>query len=227
MKNQKQLTVLRTGLAYDKIIKDLDRRELRLGSDEKNWNNYIEIAKGLLAVAEVSRMGVAEIAIRATLIRCGGDRHSLNWKVSKSKLTVKAFANSIGVKPNTLMLWISIKQRVFDALTTTERAKFKHDVGEKTYKMLGKKRQMEAGVIQQAYQSIANQTPQQKRADRAVKYAMALRKIFTQYLNYLSDDQVSGIKLCVLEILKKIEEQNEKKTRTVSYEELTEKNKVT
>jgi hypothetical protein len=156
----KSLTVLKTGLAYDKIVRDIDRRELRLGSEEKNWNNYVEMAKGLLAVSEVSRMAVAEIAIRATLIRCGGDRHSFNWKASKSKLTVKAFANSIGVKPNTLWLWIGIKRKVFDALTTTERSKFKHDEAEKTFKIFGMKKDPSPETIQQTYKALLNRTPQ-------------------------------------------------------------------
>lgn len=159
-----QLTVLQTGLTYDKVIRDVNKRELRSAPPEKNWNNYIDIARGLLAVAEVSRMAVAEVAIRATLIRHGGDRQSVNFKNVQSRLTVKAFANSIGVKPPTLWLWIKIKSEVFDTLSPKERSKFKHDAGEKTLKLIGSKGRVEKADRIKIYSQIATMSPEQRAA---------------------------------------------------------------
>lgn len=206
MAKSTQLTVLRTGLSYDKIIKDVDRRELRTGSVEQNWNNYIEIARSMLAVAEVARMGVAEVATRATLIRCGGDRHSHNWKTVQSKLTVKAFANSIGVKPATLWLWIKIKQKVFDQLPAKDRAKFKHDAAEKTFKLIGSKGKASTEAVNKIYSTLSGRTPQQRAADRAILQAMSLLKTFRHRHELLTNSQVSAIRVALLEMLKIIEE---------------------
>lgn len=199
-----QTRAISKDLTYENIIQGVLEQEPQ--ADDKAWDYHIRAAETLLKSAYFNRMAVAEIAIRACIIKAGGDRHSTNFKEVASLLTLRAFAEAVGMLPNTLYLWVSIKTEVFDRLNVADRDVFQHNAGEKTYKSLGKKQEYSEEVVQTVYQRFATLTPEQKATHRTLTNIRSIKKFFcvTEYWNYMTDDQVEAARNSLAQTLKRI-----------------------
>ncbi|TXH09746.1 MAG: hypothetical protein E6R04_07260 [Spirochaetes bacterium] len=190
-------------ISYEHIIQGVLEKE-PVGDP---WEYHVNTAKKLLHEAYFNRMAIAEVAIRACIIRrAGGDRHSAEFKQENELLSLRAFATAIELNPQTLYLWVSIKSVVFDKLPSTDRDIFQHDAGEKTYKAIGKKKEYSDEIIQTTYQRFANQTKEQKAASRVFKYVFSIKKVFlvTDFWKIFTDEQLDSLRSIIASILKRI-----------------------
>jgi len=80
----------------------------------KAWNTCVERAKETILTRRTNRLMVAELALRACFIRRGG-----RLTDTQRRLTLKAFADDIGVHHKTLGEWIAVKTIIIDKLPQT------------------------------------------------------------------------------------------------------------
>lgn len=200
-----QLRRKASDLSYEHVIQRVNDSEIATDPDKK-WSDHVKIAKTLLTEGYFNRMAIAEIAIRATVIKSGGDRHSAEWRDFGSMLTLRSFAEAIEINPSTLSLWVNIKQMVFDKLDPVDRDVFHHDAAEKTTKILGKKQRHSTETIQKTYQKLATQTKEQKALSALFRYVGTVKKIFlkTDFWKGLTPEQVDRLRTDFAMILSQI-----------------------
>jgi len=196
-----------TELSYEHVIADIRANEPKTKNPDKLWDFNVSAVKDLLATNHFNRMAIAQLAIEATIIRLGGDRHSEKFKETLSQLTVTKFATATGINKSTLWLWIQIKKTVFDVLPEKQQ-NFRHDVGEQTFKTIGAKRIYPQEVVAETYDRFDRTTKPQKAALRLFKYVMAIKKFFTRtdFWTQLTDDQLNALRTSLAQILKRVVE---------------------
>lgn len=108
-------------ITYDELISQTKKEEKQLGPDEL-WDFYIEKAKEAKPDQKDYRMYIAELAIRANLVRIG--HKSKEYQVFGNRGTQANFAEELGLGYTTLSKWMKAKRYVYDHLRKIEQTDF-------------------------------------------------------------------------------------------------------
>lgn len=172
--------------------------ELNQDSVDKiqTWEECVKKASGFVFGRRINRLQIAALAIRACVIKQGGNRKGdwINDVDTKKNLT--NFATKIKVNRKTLSNWVYIKVKIIDQLDH-KREEVNWTAAAEAWKNIKKFSSPSA-----AYKKFDTQDPFERRANDAVRYLKNAASILSTFGNRgFSEDQIKESKIHIKHIL--------------------------
>lgn len=158
----------------------------------RNFNSCVKEAKkivGILRLNNLHRMKIAELAVKACTIKHGGRNRY-------DRLTVKVFAEKVGINPKTLHEWIRHKRFIFDKLTKPQLVEFKELPAQDLKDIItGLKEESIKAEVRQRFKEVV----QRPRGDtRIKKYFKAITSLKYNVMNHARSSDISDDSLLLI-----------------------------